>query len=244
LVQEADTVLAQVGLTYRGFKSYSDRGFMESRDDPDSAETDIRKITFSTLFRRPNLFRFEWTYSDREGINVIWRDGENAFAKYSYESKASHIENLSRAIAGATGVSGSTAHTVPSLLMEEVSGRKLTDMKNTVYRGNEIVHGEECHHLQGANKEQHIFISKAKSIVLRIDNDYVITAGSTEKQLKSTRFSSFESFMHWLWYVIEFRSEPEEDLRVISSIVYDEVLLNPDIPDALFSEAGPLTKIL
>jgi len=244
LVEEADTVLAQVGLTYRDLKSYSDKGFMESRDDSDSTETDIRKLTFSTHFRRPNFFRFEWRYSDRGAVNVIWCDGRSTFAKYSYENKARHVDNLSRAIAGATGVSGGTAQTVSCLLMEEVGGRKLTDMKNSVYLGAEIVNGEDCHHLQLANGERHIFISKSKSTVLRIDENYIIAAGSTEQALKSTRFSSFGLFMHWLHYAIAFRSEPHEDLRVIRSTVYDEVLLNPDIPDTLFSEAGPASKTL
>lgn len=67
----------------------------------------------------------------------------------------------------------------------------------------------------------------------------MIAAGSTEKALKSARFRSIGLFIHWLRYVIEFRSEPDEDLRVISSTVYDQVLLNPDIPDFYFSEAGP-----
>ena len=215
MAEEADTVLAQVGLTYRELKSYSDKGFMESRDHPDSPELDIRKWTFSTHFRRPNFFRFEWCCSDREGVNVIWCDGENAFAKYSYENRARHVENLSRAIAGATGISGGTAHTVSSLLMEEVGGRKLTDMKHVNYLGTEIVNGEDCHHLQHSIRDQHIFISKSKATVLRIDEDYVIDAGKTEMALKSTRFRSFGLFMHWLWHAIEFRSEPDEDLRVI-----------------------------
>jgi len=237
-VEEADTVLVQVGQTYRGLKSYSDRGFIQSRDDPDSVESDITKLSFSTHFRRPNFFRFEWRCSDLEGVNVIWCDGKSAFNKYRYDKNATPAKNLILAIAGATGVSGGTAHTVPALLMEEVGGNKLTDMKNSVYRGAEIVNGEDCHHLQQANRGQHIFISKSKSTLLRIDEDYVIAAGSIEKSLKSTRFVSFSLFMHWLWYVVETRSESKEDLRVIRTTVYDEALLNPDIPDELFSEAG------
>ncbi len=239
MAEEADTVLVQVDLTYRGLTSYSDKGFMESRDQPDSAETEIHKLTFSTHFRRPNFFRFEWCDSDREGVNVIWCDGENAFAKYSYENKARHAETLRLAIAGATGVSSGTAYTISTLLMEDVGRRKLTDMRDSVYRGAEIVNGEDCHHLQDANRDRHIFISKSKSTILRIDEDYVIAAGSTEKALKSARSRSIGLFIHWLRYVIEFRSEPDEDLRVISSTVYDQVLLNPDIPDFYFSEAGP-----
>ena len=211
---------------------------MESRDNPGSTESNIMKLSFSTHFRRPNCFRFEWRHSDLEGVNVIWCDGKSAFKKYRYDDKARPVENLSRAIAGATGVSGGTAHTVSCLLMEEVGGRKLTDMKDSVYRGAEIVNGEDCHHLQHARKDRHIFISKSKSTVLRIDEDFVIAAGSTEQALKSTRFRSFGLFMHWLWHVVEFRSERDEDLRVIRTIVYDEVILNPDIPDEFFSESG------
>lgn len=236
--EEADAVLAQVGLTYRGLKSYSDKGFIESQDAPNSADTDIRKLTFSTHFRRPNFFRFEWRCSDREGVNVVWCDGKSAFAKYSYDNEARHVESLSMAIAGATGVSKGTAHIVSSLLMEEVGGRKLTDIKNTVYQGVEMINGEDCHHMQQARRGQHIFISKSKSTILRIDEDYVIAAGSTEKHLRSARFRSFASFRRWLWYVMEFRSKDEEDLRVIHTTVYDQVLLNPDIPNELFTEAG------
>lgn len=238
MVEVADTVLAQVRLTYQGLNSYTDRGFMESRHDPNSAVAYIRKLNFSTQFRRPNLFRFAWHSPDNDGVNVVWCDGKSVFAKHSYDIEVRHIENLSRAIAGATGISGGTAHTVSSLLMNEVRGSKLTDRKYSVYRGTEIINGEDCYHLQQAS--QHVFISKSNSTIVRIDDDHIIAAGSIEKALRSTRFQSFGLFKHWLWYVLEFRNEKDEDLRVITSTVYDEILLNPDIPDECFTEEGAI----
>jgi len=262
--EQSQTVLAEMGRIYRGLESYSDSGFEESIFYPGTAESRTRRRTFKTYFKRPNQFRFEW--SDHMGVNVIWCDGKNAFAKCSYDKQSKQEKSLGMAIAGATGVSGGTAHTVSTLLMEEVSGRKLTELKNAVYRGVEMVNGEACHYLEHDDRASQIYISESRLIILKIDEDYVIQAGSRKKapglvikmsfqlckswlnsvsQAKSTdvtrrsvMFRSFQYFKAWLHLLPKGFSQNKEDLHITSTTVYKEVLLNPDLPDELFCEAG------
>jgi len=184
---------------------------MESFASSNYANPDTTKLFFSTYFKRPNSFRFSWRNFDCDADSVIWCDGRKAFAKYSYELQPRLIESLNLAVAAATGVSGSTAHTISSLLMEDVSGRKLTDLKDLVYVGTEILNGEECHHLQHSRRDRHIFISKSTFAVLKIDRKFQI---------------------------IDETAEVGDVIHVTRSTVYDEVLFNPDISDELFSEHG------
>jgi hypothetical protein len=63
------------------------------------------------------------------------------------------VPNLSLAIAGATGVSSSTAHLVPSLLLPDIiQGRRLAELNVTQRTANESIEGAECARLEVAPK--------------------------------------------------------------------------------------------
>jgi hypothetical protein len=54
------------------------------------------------------------------------------------------------AVAGATGVSGRSAHTVPALLLhEQVGGWRLTDLADLVSLEDGHIGGEPCYRVQG-----------------------------------------------------------------------------------------------
>jgi outer membrane lipoprotein-sorting protein len=237
MTQDANLLLLEVAKVYGSLGSYCDTGIVSTKFDPGTANESSHEKRFSTYFKRPNLFRFEWFEISEDGKpdngNVVWCDGKNAYTKYSSEKTPNLETSLSLAIAGATGVSGGTAHTIAALLMEEISGNKLTD-GHASSLDPEVVNGEECSHLLTDLTREHVFVAKKTSTVVRIDEDHVIGSGSTAAALKPLRFDSLIWFFRWL----QARMHRDEDLHVISSTIYHGIKINCEIPDEVFSLAG------
>jgi hypothetical protein len=92
-------------------------------------------IHFCTHFRRPSLFRFEWTHAfrdrygrDRTTHELVMCDGKQVYTR-DHNGTAEKQSSLSLAIAGATGISFGAAHTVPVMLIEEVGGFLLEELE-------------------------------------------------------------------------------------------------------------------
>ena len=81
-------------------------------------------LTFSTLFERPLLFRFEYTRTIGPGGQyVLWRTMPGDTQTWWTIRPEVQNRSMDLAIAGATGVSLATSHNIPALLMpDEVSG--------------------------------------------------------------------------------------------------------------------------
>lgn len=251
MAEDVAEILAQVGRTYGELNSYSDRGYVLSKKHPD--EPFEKDKTFTTYFRRPNYFRFEWTYCDQfahfkskaNTPSILWSDGKNVYLNFSFSGKVEQVKSLRMAIAGATGVSGGTAHTISALLMKEVGGRTIIDDANLNILSEQLVSDELCYLLGGNKKEEQYYISKSQKTVLKIDRDMVIDPMAMEKELGSERFKSFNSFMTWLIFKFATRAIPKTSRgasRLIETHVYEEVNLNPDLPDEIFSEAGMISS--
>lgn len=126
LSQTKDTlpqeVIKNMAERYAAVSSYQDTGVVEtvSGDVLLSRSTDV---FFKTYFTRPHKLRFEWAdYSPFSSVerNVVWGDGGETFRFYSFDpNKIKAVENMGLALAGATGISRGSAHTVPNLLIKK-----------------------------------------------------------------------------------------------------------------------------
>jgi hypothetical protein len=121
----AEQIIGRVLMRYATCDSYADRGRYESVHNPDGPPSGRRYkiLHFETRFRRPDHFYFEFSKEapgPRESWDrfVIWQAGGACRNWWTHESE-SECEGLGLAVAGATGISRSTALTVPSLLMPE-----------------------------------------------------------------------------------------------------------------------------
>lgn len=142
-----------MGERYSRLVSYQDDGVVITTYDKETGGR-IDKLPFKTSFKRANLFRFEWTdyfFSKLGKKRVVWSNGQDAFSYWEpdrYEKK----EYLGLAIAGATGVSRGSSHTVSRLLLtDEVSGFRVTDLEDTSLLGEEIFEGVLCYHIKGTH---------------------------------------------------------------------------------------------
>ena len=99
---------------------------------------------FSTAMVRPHQFRFEYAEEGKPNSRyVIWRNGRDVRTWWDLIQRSKRGDSLHLALAGAAGISGGSAHTVPALLMpDEVGGRPLTDLEQAT-RGEDDSFGNQ-----------------------------------------------------------------------------------------------------
>ena len=166
----AHQILAKMVQTYAACKSYKDTGTVSTTTAGYSSE-----VKFSTAFERPGRFRFEYT-SDMAGMGgnhmVIWTEEDTVRTWWTIDHQVKTEESLDMAIAGATGVSSCSAHTIPRLLMPtEITGWALSDGENPKLIGRERIGNVQCDKIAciGPNKSSHIiWIGQADHLVYRI----------------------------------------------------------------------------
>jgi hypothetical protein len=167
-------ILDRVSKAYAHCRTYRDSGFVQIvfiRPDRKWSE----KKVFSTAFDRPDRFRFE--YKEKQGEDelryLVWRHGKDVRTWWDVKPGVERPPSLGLALAGATGVSGGSAHTVPALLLpDEVGGWQLTSMTD-VRRIEDAKLGEvDCFRVRGAYVEAQatVWIEKKTFLVRRIDS--------------------------------------------------------------------------
>jgi len=121
-------VLAKANDTYKRLKTYQDEGTsVTTFKSPLGGHT--QEIRFTTSYTRGGKFRFEFSESTGdlpETRMVVWKDGETVKSWWSIEPKVETYDDIGLAIAGATGVSGTTAYLVPAVLMDEAAWKGRT----------------------------------------------------------------------------------------------------------------------
>ena len=127
-------IMRKMAAQYAGAASYQDTGVvMDIKSGPDGQGT--VKVEFKTYFVRPHLFRIEWVDRDvvtpEEKLNVVWNDGKQTFSYHGWDDPlVEREENIGIGLEGATGISRGSAHTVITLLMKEVGGFHITELKD------------------------------------------------------------------------------------------------------------------
>ena len=128
----------------------------------------------NTAFIRPDRFRYEFRDDGEESRKyIIARDGDLVQTWWHVGDRLTESDDLSLAVAGATGVSSSSAHTIPRLLMPEtIGGFILTDLLEVELLGEEEVDGVACCKIQGKHPRADwpaLWIEKDRMLLRRID---------------------------------------------------------------------------
>lgn len=169
-----ETIVKNMADRYAALSSYADSGVVEtvSNDPLPRRSTDIG---FKTHFTRPNKLRFEWlafTSFSTDERSVVWSDGAKTFSFYSFEpEQVKTKEDISLALAGATGISRGSAHTVPALLISDVGGFLLTELTKLSLKREEVFEGEECYVIEGHHphgEPWQLWISKKDSLLRKV----------------------------------------------------------------------------
>lgn len=171
---------------YVSLSTYQDEGIVVSRYDDAVTRGQIERLPFQTLFKRPNLFRFEWAEfsSIAHGTrSVIWSNGKEAFTYWEPDTYEKNTD-LESAIAGATGISSGAAYTVSHLLME-LSGSNLLTLENLSLAGEEEFERVLCYHLKGKHPNGTLFelwIGKSDLLVRKLRKEINLVGYSTTEE--------------------------------------------------------------
>jgi len=147
---DATRILNNMFRVYSRLASYQDEGILVTTNDEPTGGT-IEKMPFKTFFKRPNLFRFEWTdyaITKLGRKKLIWFNGNEAFT-YWEPDRYEKEESLPLAIAGATGVSSRTVNTVSDLLLpDEFGGSTLKRLTKISLVGEDMFEGVPCYRIK------------------------------------------------------------------------------------------------
>ncbi len=164
-VSEAYKLLEGVVRTYASMTSYADKGTVSLRRNENDP---VLRVEFSTVFRRPSFFRFEFSrphpYPPLRHIvsrHAVGFDGAAVYSVTKRHEEASKVEakeSLCMAVAGATGISSGSAHTIGRLLLDEVTGLSILDLVDARLNDDAVINGIVCHsisahHPKGGERE-------------------------------------------------------------------------------------------
>ena len=148
-----DQIIAEMATIYATCASYRDTGKVVTRfllAVNHQPHTSV--LPFATAFVRPDRFRFEYRHRyktmDEWNRYIVWANGSDVKTWWSVCSGVKHPPALGLALAGATGVSGGSAHTIPALLIpDKVGGLRLTDFAEVTSLADEFVGAIPCFRL-------------------------------------------------------------------------------------------------
>jgi hypothetical protein len=149
-----EQILKALAEAYASCSTYRDSGQVTTHFCSEDRDPRTSVKPFVTAFHRPDQFRFE--YRDRYDVEhewnryIVWADGEAVRTWWDVNPGVKQPESLELALAGATGVSSGSAHTVAALLMpDRVGGRRLTDLAELASLGDEPLGEVTCYRLSG-----------------------------------------------------------------------------------------------
>jgi outer membrane lipoprotein-sorting protein len=128
----ATDIVRRMAETYKSCKSYQDSGTVTTIFHHEDGKQHTSSKPFTTAFVRPDRFRFEFKDSfdgHKWHRYIVWARGKDVRTWWDIRPKMEGPESLALALAGATGVSGGSAHTIPTLLIpDQIGGRGLTEL--------------------------------------------------------------------------------------------------------------------
>jgi outer membrane lipoprotein-sorting protein len=188
-VLTAKQILERMAKTYAELKSYRDSGLVKTVFIWTGGKRTVEK-PFTTAFVRPDHFRFEFKgrtgvnqecfeYEEKEGDNqeyryIVWRKGKEVQTWWDVTPGIEKPESLSSGLARATGVSSSSAHTVPALLLPDEVGRLFKHMTEAKRIEDAKLGNVECFRIEGkyAGRPRTLWVDKKAFLVRRIDAQY------------------------------------------------------------------------
>lgn len=178
---DATNIINNMFKVYSRLDSYQDEGILITTNDEPTGGT-IEKMPFNTFFKRPNLFRFEWTeflITKLGRKHVIWFNGNEAFT-YWEPDRYEKEESLQLAVAGATGVSYGTVNTVSDLLSpDEFGSSTLKRLMKVSLSGEETFEGVRCYRINALENGEPVELWVGK-------NDFLLRKLRRETKLGDT----------------------------------------------------------
>lgn len=203
---------------YQHLDSYQDEGVSE-RSISGRDVSDLRELHFTTAFTRSGNFRFEFWEPDKyrsEIRYVVWKKGSDVKSWWTVNPKMESGQDIGLAISGATGVSGGTAYTIPSVLMKESAWKEgtWTSLPSSYRVKDGVDRGTYCFRIQ--------FLTSTK--------------GDTYKNIKSPATKGMKTY--WIskdkFLLMKIDSETNFGTFLSKASIHYSPKINAPIPDAAF----------
>jgi outer membrane lipoprotein-sorting protein len=186
----AQQIIDQTVAVYSECTSYQDAGtVVTTYTTPDRTWSD--ELQFSTAFVRPDRFRFVYKDTDlfkKPRRYLIWRKGEEVKTWWDISPGVGTGKSLNEALAAATGVSRGSAHTVPALLLPlEVTGVRLSDLKDAQRKEDKTLGAQECFVItgkyvgKGQELPQTVWVDKKTFLLRRAERSFDLKDGRAEQ---------------------------------------------------------------
>jgi outer membrane lipoprotein-sorting protein len=168
----AKEIIDRMAEVYAGCKSYRDSGLVKTLFVQKGGNRTVEK-PFKTAFVRPGQFRFEYDEKGNPKSRfIIWSKGKEIRTWWDVTPGVESPESLDLALAAATGVSSSSAHTIPQLLLpHKVSGRSIKDIEGAKRGEDGKLEKVDCFRIDGKFGDHPVtlWIEKTSFLVRRID---------------------------------------------------------------------------
>ncbi len=165
----ADEVLKKVAEKYKTIETYKAEGTVFTHADADGRKM-VLKTSFTMLLKKPNLYLISWSQTGLiPQSGAVWSDGTQPYLYIGVTNTYAKMDSDEMALAGATGISGGTAHTVPSLFLPVFTQpAELSRLKDPQIEKSELVEGDDCYVIGGASPfsaKETFWISKANHLI-------------------------------------------------------------------------------
>jgi RNA polymerase sigma factor (sigma-70 family) len=157
--------------TYASLSSYSDEGKTVST----IGSTTVAPTTFTIKLARPNLYRIEWQqnngFLDQKG--VVWSAGYGDFLKIGDREPVKSSDKES-ALAGATGISGGAAASIPGTFFKMNWGNQLgASIQSAKRKNDEKIGDTDCYVLtqEKGGLTRTLWIGKQDFLIHQLEND-------------------------------------------------------------------------
>jgi outer membrane lipoprotein-sorting protein len=192
---EAKDILDRMARAYAECRTYRDSGVVKTVFITTVGKQTRNRRTvekpFTTAFVRPDRFRYEFTNGDSEDRYLAWQKGEEVLVWWYAQPQVQKEKSLGLALAGATGVSSGSAHTVPSMLLpEEVGGRRPEELPGAKRIEDGRFDDADRYRIEGrySSGPDTLWIDKKTYLLRRIDQQ---RSGKDYRTEETTTYAAF-----------------------------------------------------
>lgn len=169
----AEDIFSRMKKVYANAQTYQDKGLVKVVIRFPERNHIVKK-PFSTAFIRPNRFRFEYKEVKslfKASTFIVYQNGESIKAYWDLDEGISQIKTVGEALATATGISGGSARTVPTMLLPDESRfRNAILLYSPKRAADEVIDGIECYRIEDPSdyRDLTLWIDKEEFLLRKI----------------------------------------------------------------------------
>jgi hypothetical protein len=167
-------IFEKVKAAYKSMETYKAQGTITSNIDIGGREMNI-ETSFSIILKKPNLYLISWNQKNmampgRSQSGAVWSDGTQPYLYLGGMNAYSKMRSDELALAGATGISGGAAITIPSLFLSVFKEQPapFSRLKDPRIEMIEKVGEEDCYVISGSSsisKKEAFWVSKKSYLI-------------------------------------------------------------------------------